>query len=486
MSQKKVFVDLKKKNTQLDVSSMSHRVNLRAARTIEIPLKKIIKYGIVSVVVLTFVFGFANAPINRGYSLAATSKETERSQLEAQLRDIEKQIAEYESTVTEYKKQGNTLQSEIKNINAKIAKLNLQIKAITLNLQKLNREIDSTKVQITSTEGQISTHKEQLSALLENLYESDRKNAIELIMANPKFSDFFLDVNNLLAMQDSVRTTLDKVVELKNNLVDQKESLAMAYEDADQLRKYQEAQQTAAKKIETDKQVLLKVTKGQESKYQQLLTEKRKTAAQIRSRIYELIGGGELTFGDAYKYAKIAQDATGVRAALILAVLDRESALGRNVGKCVYNKNPYYPDQADNPTTMHPTRDIPVFLKITAELGLNPENVFVSCPIPRDGAYGGGMGPAQFIPSTWVGYKDRIASLTGNSPANPWNNMDAFMATALYMKDKGAAGGSLYDEKVAAAKYYAGGNWQKFVSSYGARVVERAQEFQEDIDVLNS
>jgi len=483
MKNNKLATDIIQKNKTL--VRFKTRVDLRNEKIIFIPVKKAVLSVIISFAIITMFLGAAHAPINKGYLLAASNKETERAALEAQLKELEQQIAEYENTVAQYQKQGKSLESEIKKINAKIAQLNLQIKAINLTVDRLDKEIGSTKIQITQTEGDIGTQKEYLSAFLQSIYENEDSNAIEIMMSNPKLSDFFLDLNNLLVTQDNVRSTLEKIVQLKNDLIDQKEQLASQLDDTQQLKAYQEAQRQLIKKTETEKSTLLKETKGQESKYKQIVEEKKKTAAQIRSRLYEFLGGGELSFGEAYRFAKIASDATGVRAAIILAVLDKESALGRNVGKCKYNINPYYPAKANNPTSMHPTRDIPVFLNLMKNLNISPDSVFISCPIPSDGAYGGGMGPAQFIPSTWQMYKDKIASLTGNNPPSPWNNLDAFTATALYLKDAGAAGGSLYQEKVAAAKYYAGGRWKNYLDSYGARVISKAQDFQEDIDVLN-
>jgi peptidoglycan hydrolase CwlO-like protein len=483
MRQKSIFIDIQNKRKKF--YTVPQRVNLKRQDTITIPVRRIVWYTAVSVAAISFLFGFVYAPMNGNYSFAAASQDAQRAALETQLKDLETQIAQHEATIAKYQKQGNTLQSEIKSLNAKIAAINLQIKTITLTLGKLNNDIADTKTKITKTEGDIGQYKDSLSGILQTLYAREQRSTMEMVLENPRFSDFFLDVNSFLAIQDNLRQTLEKIVSLKNDLMDQKESLANQYDDISQLKAYQEAQAKSAAQTQTQKNQLLTVTKGQEAKYQQIVAEKKKTAAQIRSQLYELIGGGELSFGDAYNLAKIAADATGVRSALILAVLDRESALGRNVGKCKYDVNPYYPAQASNQTTMHPKRDIPVFLDITKSLGIDPTSVFVSCPIPRDGAYGGAIGPAQFLPSTWVGYIPRIQSVTGSSPANPWSNRDAFVATALYLKDRGAAGGSSYAEKVAAAKYYAGSNYKNFINSYGAAVINRAAEFQDDIDVLN-
>ncbi len=411
------------------------------------------------------------------FALAQNSSD-ERQALEQQLRDLEAQITANEAQVNQYKKQGNTLQGEIGSLNAKISKLNLQIKAITLNLSKLDKEIVVNKGEIKDAETKLDTNKGALTNLIRRLNEDEDSGLVEVMLKHPRLSDFFGNLNSILAVKDALASTVSQVKSLRENLLDQKENLANKRSDAAALKAFQDSQKKSIAQTKQEKDALLKETKGQESKFQEIVKETRKTAAQIRSRLFELLGGGELTFDAAYKFAKFAEDATGIRAAFILAILDRESALGQNVGKCSYK------------TAMHPTRDVPLFLALTAALSISPDSVTVSCA-NRDGAYGGAMGPAQFIPSTWNLYKDRIAEITGHNPASPWNNGDAFVGTALYMKDSMTGCKSIYSkqldqERCAAAKYYAGARWRSHLWGYGDRVVTKAQQFQNDIDLLNS
>ncbi|MEK7146784.1 MAG: lytic murein transglycosylase [Patescibacteria group bacterium] len=406
-------------------------------------------------------------------SLAASSQQEEREALENRLSDLENQIDDYESAITQYHKQGKTLKNEISKFNAKIAKLNLQLKAVNVQLEKLDNEISATESNINNTESTIDFNKSALSEGVRQLYESEGASMVEVLFLHEQLSDFFGYLNNLVSVQDNLRLTVEKISSLRDVLLNQREQLGLERADAAELKTYRASQKDSLQKSKDEKDELLTTTKGQESRFQELLKETRKTAAQIRSRIFELLGGGELSFSQAYEFAKFAQQATGVRAALILAVLDKESALGQNVGRCSYKK------------AMHPKRDQPLFLEITASLGINPDSIMVSCP-NSDGAYGGAMGPAQFIPSTWVIYKDRVAQITGSNPPSPWRHGDAFLATALYLKDAGAANGSLAEERKAAAKYYAGKRWQRHLWTYGERVISRAESLEKDIDVLNS
>jgi len=401
---------------------------------------------------------------------------TERQQLEAQLAELENQINQYENQVTSYQKQGSSLKGEINILNNKIAKLNLQIQAINLTLSDLNKKINETKSQIDVTEASIEAKKLSLAQLLQKLYENERQSLVEIFLQNPRLSDFFADAQSVTLLQDNLRASVEQITDLKNQLEDKQNQFFLAKADAENNRVYQASQKAEIASTKDEKNQLLEATKGQESKYQALLKQSKETAAQIRSRIFQLLGGGELSFEEAYQYAKLASGATGVSSALILAVLDRESALGQNVGKCSYR------------TAMSPSNQT-LFLQITGELGINPDVVTVSCP-NRDGVYGGAMGPAQFIPSTWNLYKDAIAKITGRS-ASPWNNADAFVATALYLKDAMTGCKAIYTastsiDRCTAAKYYAGSRWRSYLWTYGEAVVNRAKSFADDIATITS
>ena len=411
-----------------------------------------------------------------GAAFGQTSEE-ERKALEGQLAELEAQISEHEATIKDLSTKRRSYESEITRYNAKIAAINLQIKAVNLKLGELDRQITEKTTQIRSTEEQITFNKDVLTRALRKLYARDQASLAEVLLQSAKLSDAVSDINRLIGVQTNLAATTNRITQLRDDLVEAKEVLALKRSDAAALKNFQKGQQNDATEAKKERATLLAVTKGKESKFQEILVQTKKTAAQVRGRLYEMLGGGAMAFGQAYQFARLASGATGVRASFILAILDRESALGQNVGRCKYDDiNP-----ATGRITMHPTRDVPAFRDILAELNLSPEAVTVSCA-NRDGAYGGAMGPAQFIPSTWKLYTSRITTVTGNSPPSPWRNADAFVATALYLRDAGA----LTNELAAAKRYYCGSNSSRYACTvYGRATTNRAAAFEEDIKVLN-
>ncbi len=410
----------------------------------------------------------------------ATSTETtaqKQQALENQLQQLEGQIDVYENQITADKAKGTSLSGAIATLNADIAKVNLQIQATNLTLQEINNEITDTESKITITQSDVSDKKVAVGQLLQAMQRDDATSLVELFLENPQISDLWNESQNISLLETGLSADVSQLNTLTGQLQSQNQELSVSENDAASAQAYEtaQAQQIAASKSTESK--LLTETKGEESAYQTLVTQTKQTATQIRNQIFQLLGGGSLTFAQAYQYAKVASQATNVDPALILAVLDRESALGENVGQCSYQ------------TSMSPS-NIPVFLKIVQQLGLNPSDMMVSCA-NSDGAYGGAMGPAQFEPSTWELYASSITSVTGDNPPSPWSNADAFVATALYLKDAqqgciASYSAKLDQERCTAAKYYAGGDWSNYLWTYGEAIVEQAQTFTQDIATINA
>ena len=104
----------------------------------------------------------------------------------------------------------------------------------------------------------------------------------------------------------------------------------------------------------------------------------------------------------------------------------------------------------------------------------------MSCPVVRAGGYGGAMGPAQFIPSTWQLFAGRLKAILGYE-ANPWAPRDAFMASGMYLSDLGGIGTSASAQNRAACSYY---GTRGSSCSYSRSVKKLKAEIQANIDLL--
>ena len=125
--------------------------------------------------------------------------------------------------------------------------------------------------------------------------------------------------------------------------------------------------------------------------------------------------------------------------------------------------------------------DVDDFLRIIGKLGLVWNQTAVSCPIAGVAGYGGAMGPAQFIPTTWTLFENRLKTLLGRD-GSPWTPRDAFLASAMYLTDLGAIGISASAQSSAACKYYGSGG---STCSYSKSVMNIKYGIQANIDLLS-
>lgn len=438
---------------------------------------RIPKVALLPVLVLAFLPIF--------FSLAQVTPQEEKAQLEEELKQLEEKIIQYEKDITKTQQEKETLSRQISILKNKISKLNLEIQQSNLMIKDITYQIKDTETSIDKTTLKIEDIKENLANLLREVYIEDQKSLIEIFLSEPKISDFFDNLVALNTLNLKTQNLLQEIKTQKAYLEGQKQSLDTEKDDLQRMLSIQILQKQNVESSQKEQEKILTETKGKESLYQKLLQETQKRATEIRTRIFELIGVPKApTFGEAYDIAKFVSGVTGVRPALLLAVLTQESNLGKNVGQCNCPTCKYPDLKLED--VIKKTRDLEPFLQICQELGRDPNTTPVSCPMYMNGkrvGYGGAMGPAQFLPSTWLLYKEKVESITGKKPADPWNIKDAFLAAGLYLKEYGASSKNSNDEWRAAMIYFAGTTNTKY-RFYGDSVLNIAQKYEQDIKTI--
>jgi len=448
----------------------------RAHKSLCAPIKYILLFSLLAALILPNLKILAGETSSSNVGLAM-SPEEERAALEKELKELEDKIAQYENDINKTQQEKNTLQNQVSILKKKISQLDLQINQSNLMIKDIGLQIVDTEGSIDKTSLKIEDSKEKLANILRTIDEEGQKSLLEILLYEPKLSDFFDNMVALEALNQKNQELLKDIKDLKTNLEGQKQTLDDEKTDLEKMTKIQILQRTQSLQTKSAQEKLLEQTKGKESEYQKMLQASKARAAKIRARLFELVGVVKApTFGQALEIAKFVEGITGVRPAFLLAVLTQESNIGKNVGQCYLPKDPY---ENQRRRIMSPTRDVPNFLSICQALGRDPYSTSVSCPMSY--GWGGAMGPAQFIPSTWVIYEDRVRATTGS--ADPWNIKDAFVAAALYLANAGAASQNPQAEWRAAMIYFSGSTSSKY-RFYGDSVMAIAGGYEEDIRTI--
>jgi len=414
-------------------------------------------------------------------TLSEQDKQKREDQLKKELERVEAEIAANTIKLQSKQKETSSIERDVQILTYEINQAKLKIRQKQIEIERLGGDINVRVKTITELDEEIKRDKLSLGELLRETNRLDKVPLVEVVLDKNQLSNFFVDIDSFNFLQSNIHNSFRAMRD--NQLEATKEKVGLERRQSAEIDAKRVIEQETAKiqTAEAEKKRLLAISKTEEQGYRNVIAAREAERAAIRSALFKLRDSNtNITFGQAVDMAITLSQKTGVRPAFALAILKQESNIGQNVGTC---------NRAGDPPAklydqiMHPTRDIPPFLRIVSELGLDPKTTPLSCPLSY--GYGGAMGPAQFIPSTWEPYKARITSVTGNQPPNPWVPMDAFAASQLFLRDLGAAAGGYTAERTAALRYYAGGNWADSRNAfYGDSVMRLATEMQTQIDIL--
>lgn len=428
------------------------------------------------------------------FDISKCNQQENESDCRRRLNDLTKEINLLNGGIQIEDQNQNEIGQEINKLTGEIRKTTTEISRKNSLIENIENDINKKEKSLQDLNDRLRREKESLEKIIRKRHELGDATLFEVLLSNKNISEFYEDAPAFSYIQDSLSNSFEIIDGLRVDIFGEKASLEQKQEQegAEKYSLLIEQQKIEVQKRERDQ--ALSVSRKKEASLEQLKELREKEAAEIRNRLFELrdLAGGGISFGDAYRFAKEAGDKTGVRPAFILAILEQESNLGKNVGTCNRNNNePTWQEIMPGPTDGSWRDDQTIFKSLMDKLRRPLVGTPLSCPIIINGSpsgWGGAMGPSQFIPATWKQYEPRIASMLGISTPDPWNARHAIHATAIYLSDLGAPKQTYSAERDAACRYYSGrGCADPSVRNafYGDGVMNRSVRIQTNIDLIN-
>ncbi len=359
--------------------------------------------------------------------------------------EINNDINKYKKKLEAATKKKAELEQNLNQVNVSLGVAVSAIRKTQAAILDTTDSITRASLEIELSNQQIALKRAVLADLLREAYLGGSSSSADIILGDRTVSDIF-DVSTQFAMIGSrIGGILNDMEQLKSGREVEKATL-------ETMRKETEA---ALAKKNAEKAMLA----ANQAAIAQDVAEQQATIAELQQKLSKLQGelssllGESVSTDDIKKAAGIASDATGVRKSFILAELTQESGLGTYTGGCTY-KN-----------TRVKSADAAAFKGIMKELGYDVNSKKISCA-SKSGGYGGAMGIAQFMPTTWLGYKSYISGATGHTPPDPWSVVDGVMGMAKKLANAGAT--NKKGEYNASMIYYCGTS--KPTNTYPGRV----------------
>lgn len=379
---------------------------------------------------------------------------------QSQASDIKDNISSLQKKIDQATQKKQSIEKNLNQINGSLNATVAAIGKTKLLLKSTTDVIRRKELEVQLLDENIQFKKEMLIALMQEIYTNGDKPLVGVVLGEDDFSGALDEASNTMALSERVKLILDDVQGLKGQTETERANLENLKKENERVLAEKASQQQALAGDQANTQADLI---DQEA----TIAELQKKMNKLKSDLSSLLGANVST-NDVMEAAGIAASATGVRKAFILAELTQESGLGRFTGGCLY-KN----------TRVKPADKV-AFESIMKELGYDNNKKKISCS-PGYG-YGGAMGIAQFMPTTWLGYKSQISSMTGHKPPDPWNVVDGVVGMAVKLAAGGATSKS--GEIIASKRYYCGSPnspyWNNKCNDYARNVQRLAAGYEKN------
>lgn len=205
------------------------------------------------------------------------------------IKNLENQAAQYQDQIKDLQSQEQSLQNEVELFNAQIAQMEVEITAAESKIEETNLEIEKLLEQITAKEKEIDKERLILKDLLRQINDYDKETLFEILLKSEEISGFFNESDYVNTVGSKIKDSLDSLKNAKAELVSQQEQEELKKQELQQLEEELKMKKDEITAEKAAKEELLNITKGDEAKYQGLLSNVRSQKNMILGDINQLM-----------------------------------------------------------------------------------------------------------------------------------------------------------------------------------------------------
>ncbi len=207
---------------------------------------------------------------------------------EEEIKQLEEEAKKYQQELQETRQKKATLQNQLYIIETRIRKLKTDIQVTSAKISSLNLQIEELNLEIYEKTKKIENYKKSIGGIIRTIYEYDTKTTLELMLETKKLSEFLNQLEYINQLQKNIQNDLTSLKNLKIVLEEQKTELENKKRDLETYNAQLYTQKQLQDQQRSQKVYLLRQTRGEEQRYQQILAEIKEKEQKIQEEIFEL------------------------------------------------------------------------------------------------------------------------------------------------------------------------------------------------------
>jgi peptidoglycan hydrolase CwlO-like protein len=196
-----------------------------------------------------------------------------REQLQQELAELEAQVKQQQSLLDSKKTEGASLSRDISILQTKIKKTETEIKARDKAIQNINYNITDKNKKINVLDKKLASENISMGETFRNYQSMQAFSLTEVALSGDSISDVFDKAKNYSNIKDALYNSIQNIKGTKLDLEDAKSDLLDAKAEEQALKQQQLMQKQEIQETKSEKDTLLKKTKGEEKLYQDLVSQ---------------------------------------------------------------------------------------------------------------------------------------------------------------------------------------------------------------------